>query len=77
MALYYFEFLKRNGVERMDAISLPGLKALREEAVSGAKGIMREGISLGKDRSGWKARVYDEEGHVVLELRFADLLEPE
>jgi hypothetical protein len=74
---YFFEFIKSNGIERTDAVVLPGLESLREEAVRGAKDIMCEGIVEGLDRTRWKALVYDEDGKLVLTLDFSELLTEE
>lgn len=74
---YFFEFIKANGIERTDPITLPGLDSLRIEAIRGAKDIMCEGIMEGLDRTRWKALIYDENGKLVLALDFAELLTEE
>ncbi|WP_099864324.1 DUF6894 family protein [Pararhizobium haloflavum] len=74
---YYFEFCGKDGfVDRSDGIDLAD-GALCEEAVKGAKDLMREGISEGLDRTGWVAQIYDAEGELVLRFRFSDLLRRE
>lgn len=77
MPVYFFEFIKSNGIERTDAIDLPDRETLRTEAVRGAKDIMCEGISQGFDRTRWKALVYDQDGKLVLTLDFSELLTEE
>lgn len=77
MPRYVLEFTTLHGVERTDAIEFDDEETLRREAVRSAKDLMREGITEGRDRTGWRMRVYDEQNREILHLSFADLLKAE
>ena len=77
MPIYYFQFRKAAGIERMDGIEFPDEQTLLREAVRGAKDLMCEGICEGYDRTHWVAQVFDGKGREVLKLKFSDLLKRE
>ena len=74
---FYFNQATRQGyIEDPDGSELPDLEAARAEAILGARHLWAAAIVEGKDLTGERFEVSDEDGRVVLEVPFVDALPP-
>ena len=75
MPTYRFHFHEDLAEEALEGVELESDAIARQEAIRTAREIMVDGILEGIDRTGWVARIYDEDDKVVATVNFADLLE--
>ncbi len=75
MSQYRFEFREDYADETVDGVELESDAAAQAEAIAAAREFMTDGIRKGIDRTGWISRVFDENGRLVVTVKFSDLLE--
>ena len=53
---------------------MPDLATVREEAIAAARELPSEGMLVGKDRTGWRLEITDEQGMPILVFPFSEAI---
>ena len=61
--------------EVIEDIEFPDAESARHDLVKGAGEMLVDGVLQGVDRTGWVAHLFDDEGHHLSTVKFADFLE--
>jgi hypothetical protein len=71
--VFFFNFWDHKAyVPDPKGIELPGVSAVREQALKSAREILEDGRAQGDDRSGWRFDVKDGSDDTVLTMPFAE-----